>query len=152
MRCVPYRQLQGSGSDMKTTIPWIAIAFALALPAQQATFTSSTQLVVETVIAKDKKGNPIEGLTAKDFTLTEDGKPQTIAFVEYQKLPELAADLMEPILARGEAIPKLARTQISSEKPGEIRYRDHRLLALYFDISAMPPPDQMRALAAAQKF
>ena len=38
-------------------------------PRRPAKFTSNTQLVVETVIVKDKNGNPIEGLTAKDFTI-----------------------------------------------------------------------------------
>src|ERR1017187_2598192 len=52
-------------------------------------FTSNTQLVVETVIVKDKNGNPIEGLTAKDFTITEDGKPQVVSFCEYQTLKDV---------------------------------------------------------------
>ena len=34
---------------------------------------------------KDKNGNPIEGLTAKDFTVTENGVPQTIRFCEHQE-------------------------------------------------------------------
>src|SRR5579872_6400905 len=51
-----------------------------------AKFTSNTQLVVETVIVKDKNGKIVEGLTAKDFTITEDGKPQVISFCEFQKL------------------------------------------------------------------
>ena len=34
-----------------------------------------------------RKGTPIDGLTAKDFTLTEDGVPQTIRFCEHQQLP-----------------------------------------------------------------
>src|SRR5712692_5857161 len=118
---------------------------------ERATFTSTTQLVVETVTVKDKKGNPIEGLTAKDFTVTEDGKPQTIAFVEYQKLPDSPALELPVISSSGTAVPRLTRTQISAERPGEVRYRDRRLLALYFDMTAMPPPDQIRALAAAQK-
>src|ERR1700674_4952150 len=42
---------------------------------QQPVFRSGTRLVVETVSVKDKNGKPIEGLTAKDFTILEDGEP-----------------------------------------------------------------------------
>ena len=114
----------------------------------------STQLVVETVVVKDKKGNPIEGLTAKDFTVAENGVPQAIRFCEHQELPE--AQSAAPVApSKPEDIKiyhDLARTRISPETPGNIRYKDRRLLALYFDMTAMPPPDQLRALAAAQKF
>jgi VWFA-related protein len=119
-----------------------------------ATFKTSTQLVIETVGVKDKSGKPIEGLTAKDFIVTEDGMPQTISFFEYQKLPEAPsapiATNTPPIAAT--PMPKLPRTQIAPERPGDVRYRDRRLLALYFDLVAMPIPDQLRALEAAQKF
>src|SRR5919109_4713970 len=54
------------------------------------TFTTGTQLVVETVAVADKKGSPVEGLTAKDFTITENGVPQTIRVFDYQKLPDSA--------------------------------------------------------------
>jgi VWFA-related protein len=118
------------------------------------TLSVRSQIVIETVVVKDKKGNPIDGLTAKDFTLTEDGVPQTIRFCEQQSLPLTASDV--PLAPPGpediKLYKRLARTQISPEIPGDVRYKDHRLLALYFDMTAMRPADQLRALAAAQTF
>ncbi len=119
-----------------------------------ATFTTSTHLVVETVVVTDKNGNPVGGLTAKDFTVTENGAPQTIRFFEHQTLPETPA---APIAAPSNPpkihiYDRLTLTQISPEAPGNTRYKDRRLLALYFDMTAMPPSDQLRALDAAKKF
>jgi VWFA-related protein len=127
-----------------------------ATPSSGATFQANTQLVIETVSVKDKSGNPVEGLKATDFIVTEDGAPQTIKFFEYQKLPTA------PLPSRGQEIkageinvaplPKLPDVQITPEKPGDIRYRDKRLLAIYFDLSAMPIADQLRAFDSAKKF
>ncbi|MGB7285186.1 MAG: VWA domain-containing protein [Candidatus Acidiferrum sp.] len=121
---------------------------------QTAKISVSTQLVVETVVVKDKKGKPIEGLTAKDFVLTENGVPQAIRFCEHQQLPENPAGAIVPRTEPEDVQTyyKLAKTRISPETPGNIRYKDRRLMALYFDMTAMPTADQLRALAAAQKF
>jgi len=123
-------------------------------PKGQATVTVSTQLVVETVVAKDKNGSPIEGLTAKDFAITENAVPQVISFCEYQELPAAsgAAASTQSTPENIKVYDKLGRTRISPEAPGNVRYKDRRLLALYFDMTAMPPSDQLRALTAAQKF
>jgi VWFA-related protein len=122
-------------------------------PDQPYTVSVKSQLVVETVVAKDKQGNLIQGLTAKDFVLTEDGAPQTIRFVEHQSLQNAAP---VPKAAPGSEDVKiykqLTRTQLKPEDPESTRYRNRRLLALYFDMSAMRPADQMRALSAAQQF
>lgn len=118
------------------------------------TFSVSTHLVVEQVVVKDKSGNPIKGLTAKDFAVTENGAPQTIRFCEYQELSE-APSTAPATPSKPEDIKifnELARTQISSESPQSSRYKNRRLLALYFDMTSMPPSDQLRALTAAQKF
>src|SRR5262245_42463400 len=56
----------------------------------QPTFRTETRLIVTTVSVKDRNGTPIEGLTAKDFIVTEDGEPQEIAFVTYQRLDDQA--------------------------------------------------------------
>ena len=51
------------------------------------TMSVSTKLVIEAVNVKDKQGQSISGLTAKDFTVTENGVTQHISFCEYQELP-----------------------------------------------------------------
>ncbi len=119
-----------------------------------ATFTSGAQLVVETVAVTGKKGDPVEGLTAKDFTVTEDGVPQAIRVFEYENPAQAARAAPAVPSAAGHIhiYDKLGRTQITPETPGNTRYKDRRLLALYFDMTAMPPADQLRALAAAEKF
>ena len=63
------------------------------------TLTVKVQLVVEAVVVKDKDGKPIQGLTAKDFALTEDGAPQSISFCEHQALAGHAEPL--PVAAPG---------------------------------------------------
>ncbi|MBV8807050.1 MAG: VWA domain-containing protein [Acidobacteriaceae bacterium] len=118
-----------------------------------ATFTSGTQLVIETVFVTDKKGVPIGGLGAKDFSVTENGIPQEIRFFEHQILPQTP----EPPLTHCEPehihiYDKLGLTRISPETLGNTKYKDRRLLALYFDMTSMPPTDQLRALSAAERF
>ncbi len=121
-------------------------------PAEAATFSTSTQLVIETVTVNDKSGKPIQNLEAKDFTVTEDGAPQTIKFFEYQELPDALEPPLPPAPLKADVLNRFPSTKISAETPGSTKYRDHRLLALYFDQTALPPADQIRALEAAQKF
>jgi VWFA-related protein len=144
----------------------LAILFAASSTAQQIgqnrspdsqdnfTMSVKVQLVVEAVVVKDKQGNPIHGLTAKDFAITEDNVPQTIKFCEHQDLAENAKPLPESKRSdeKLKIYKQLARTRIAPEKMENDRYKNRRLLALYFDMSAMMPADQMRALSAAQQF
>jgi VWFA-related protein len=118
------------------------------------TFTVKSQLVVETVVVKDKQGKLIPGLTAQDFAITEDNAPQKITYCEHQDLAAQASLL--PVAPPGseqiKLYKRLARTQVTPETPDGERYKNRRLLALYFDMSAMRPADQLRALSAAEQF
>src|ERR1700712_4352282 len=97
------------------------------------TLTVKSQLVIETVVVKDKKGDLVGGLTAKDFTLTEDGIPQAIRFCEHQELP--ATPTVIPVTpADSEDVKiykRLSNAQIAPEPAGTAKYKDSRLLALY---------------------
>jgi VWFA-related protein len=119
-----------------------------------AKFQSTSQLVVETVTVNDRSGKAIDGLKASDFVVTENGVPQTVTICEFQRLPDPGSGA--PPLSRrpspAAAPPSVTSGQIQPEAPGDLRYRNRRLLALYFDMSAMQIPDQLRAFAAAQKF
>jgi VWFA-related protein len=127
-------------------------------PEATAKFETTSQLVVLDVNVTDKNGKPIEGLTAKDFTVTEDGVPQTIKFCEPQKMldtatpPPVAATPAKALDSGRAKVDPVTTIQIATEPAGDIRYRDRRLLVLYFDMGAMPPPDQLRAESAAITF
>jgi VWFA-related protein len=126
-----------------------------ATAAGTATFSSTLNLVTEEVTVVDKSGKSIDNLTAKDFVVTEDGVPQTVSFLQYQNIPD---DIGPALQTRPETpsavapLEKLTTTEIAPEAPGQVAHRDRRLLVVYFDMTAMPQSDQLRALSAAEKF
>jgi VWFA-related protein len=143
-------------------LTFLLVFCALLIPglAQQPTFRSGTKLIVQTVSVKDKDGKPVEGLTARDFVVTEDGEPQTVSFVEYQRLENEAPVATPATTTATDSAPRAASTlaqpvteaRIATSTPGDIKYRNRRLVVLYFDMSALPPADLSRAYSAALKF
>ena len=137
---------------MRILLGVILLAPLLA-PAQQGPvrFEATTQLVVVNVSAKTKSGEALEGLKASDFTVTEDGKTQQIRVFEFQRLEDTL--LPAPALVTREAAVSSAKpataNSIAPARTGEIKYKDRRLLVLFFDQAGMPVADQLRAQKAA---
>src|SRR5438477_8583667 len=115
--------------------PFLRLFLAFSAAAQQptdapiTTFKTSSKLVIVNVFVRDKSGTPVEGLKKDDFKLLEDGKNQSIAVFEFQKLedPTPAAPAPKPTLAtRPAEAPKPAEPKlpasIKPSKPGEVRY------------------------------
>lgn len=131
----------------------VALASAAQEPQPTVRFTTSANLVIIDVTVRDKSGKPIEGLAKEDFTVLEDGKPQTIAVFEFQKLgaEELPKLPPPPPPPKKAPIERKVET-IAAPGAGKVQYPDKRLLCLFFDMSAMGVPEQIRAQEAALKF
>ena len=65
------------------------------------TLRTTTRLVVVDVVVSDKKGRPIHGLTAADFTLLETGHPQTLKGLEEHTPGSVAPTQPRPRLPPG---------------------------------------------------
>ncbi|MGI8991136.1 MAG: VWA domain-containing protein [Bryobacteraceae bacterium] len=118
------------------------------LGAQQGdvVFKSSSNLVILDVTVRDRSGKEIPNLEKRDFTLLEDGKPQTISVFEFQRLSS------EPAAAIAAKVAPARQQTITTSTPGTVRYQDRRLMVLFFDFSSMPPADQIRARESGLKF
>ena len=133
---------------------WLAwmICAALAAPAQDETptFRASANLVIVTVFVRDSQGRPVGGLTKDDFVVTENGKPQTVRVFEFQQIEQAA-----PGEARLEAEAEPTRAAAQEPQTGAVlpvRYRDRRLIVLYFDWTSLDEEQQVRAKEAAEEW
>jgi VWFA-related protein len=141
-----------------------AIAVALLpwhVPAQDTpTFTTRANLVIVDLSVRDKSGQPITNLKKEDIEVLEDGVKQDVRVFELQKLD---GELLTPIsfveAKKPVTIEEKAAAAAAPAKPvvvapasGTIKYQDRRLLCLFFDMTTMQPPEQLRAQEAAIKF
>jgi VWFA-related protein len=119
-------------------------------PAGTFTLKVQSDIVLTNVVVRDKKtGEVLKGLTANDFTILENGKPQKIATFDYQNVNE-AAVLQEKATVTGKAsIADLLNNNFAA-RPGQLK--DHRLIVMFFDLSSMQPEDIDRAVESAQDY
>ena len=77
--------------------PALPLACSLLVMAQSQppVFKVDTNLQSIAVQVTDKQGNHVHGLTTSDFTLLEDGRPQTIAFFAADQQPISLAVLLD---------------------------------------------------------
>jgi VWFA-related protein len=118
-------------------------------PPSQYRVRVTSELVLVNVVVRDKKGNLVLGLKKEDFTLLEDGKPQSISTFDFENVDELVTPGPGETTAAGAAGPGgLLRP---SNQPA-LDARDRRLMLLFFDFSAMDPEQIERSVDSAKKF
>ncbi len=143
---------------MRRLMAAILVGLMMGLPgfAQQqtgdGTFTMKVQtdIVLTNVVVRDKKtGEVMKGLKQSDFTILENGKPQTIASFDYQNVDE-AAVLRENSTVTGKATIADLLNRDFAANPAALR--DHRLIVMFFDLSSMQPEDIDRAVQSARDY
>ncbi|RXS98144.1 VWA domain-containing protein [Silvibacterium dinghuense] len=118
---------------------------------EQSSFTLkvTSDLVLTNVVVRDKKtGDIVHGLTSKDFTVLENGKPQSIASFDFESVDQ-AAPLNEATIS-GSSGKSLFNAKTGVAKPEELR--NHRLIVLFFDLTSMQPEDIERSVEAARDY
>ena len=137
--------------------------FAMSLFGQDVIFKDSVRLVIVDLAIKDKSGKPITNLQQGDIEVLEDGVRQQIKVF---KLQDLSADPLAPVSFSANSETKtveekgappppptpVAKAAVAPAANSVIRYQDKRLLCLFFDMTTMQPPEQLRAQEAAIKF
>lgn len=149
---------------------------------QRPLFRSGQNLILVDVSVRDKKGQPIDGLTAADFEVVENGKSQEIVTFAYEKVaPSNATIVTASTLSKagegkgavpvtiGSAKPAAAKPATpepaaASAAAAEVRIdasatpltsdevAGHRVWILLFDTSSMQPEDVQKAADAAVKW
>jgi VWFA-related protein len=140
----------------------IAIAALLAPPvvhlsAQQTpapAFRSNVSVVVVDVVVRDRSGAIVRGLTAGDFEVREDNRPQEIRSFDFEEVTT-AAPASAPVpalLANASVAAPVTPAATAAAAAPPLRREDlagRRLIVLLFDLSSMQPDELERAGEAA---
>ncbi len=141
---------------MKRTLLALLTSFTLLAQKQDdiPVFRTSANLVIVTVYVRDKDGRPLTGLKKEDFVLSENGKSQTISVFDFQQLSAAGAASEQPptvAVLDESAKPAAASSPLRANEDRQ-RFRDKRLLIMFFDWTSLQPADQVHAKEAAEKF
>ena len=143
-----------------------AVVGGRALQAQQQpapqrpapTFRSSIDLVTVNVVVRDKDGNVVRGLTRADFTVTEDGRPQSISTFDFEEIETspmqaLPAEIPTILGSVGRAPAAPAPAAAPAPEPrSAIDMQGRRVIAMFFDLSSMQPEEALRAATSAREY
>jgi VWFA-related protein len=143
-----------------------ALAAAHVAPAAQqqpgTAFRTGTELVTVDVVVRDRSGAIVHGLTAGDFTVLEDGRPQrieTFAFHEIATDPrpatgvaEVFAGVQERLIAEVQQPAGTVAREAVSREWSQADFAGRRLVVLVFDISSMQPEHVQRAVDDARRY
>ena len=117
------------------------------------TLRVSSELVLVNVVARDKQGKPVTDLKVGDFTLLEDGKPQTVSSFDFENLDTVPlASTVGPAQTSVDGQTAAPSKPILTRKDAEEALSNKRVIVLFFDLTSMNPDEAERAVDAARKY
>ena len=125
-----------------------------AAPSNARPSAAARDLVSVDVVVRDRSGNIVKGLTAEDFEVREDGRPQEILGFSFQEISDAAAPPGDHGAAR-RGRGKAGRDDAGGRRQKPMTSQDvagRRLMVLLFDTSSMQPEDVQRAVDSASKY
>jgi VWFA-related protein len=124
-------------------------------PGPITTIKMTSNIVLTNIVVRDKKtGAILKGLTAADFAVSEDKKPQKISSFDFQNVDE-SVQLAEKTVSGTAGTPKtktiadLVNNDFAAA-PEDLKGR--RLIVMFFDLSSMQPEDITRAADSAKDY
>ena len=129
-------------------------------------FRSSREVITVDAIVRDRVGAIVRGLTADDFEIREDGRPQEIRQLQLRGdhgqgaggdrdrrrcSPASRRKLQEQTRTAATAAPPTPAAAPPTPMTSEAM-AGRRLITLLFDVSSMQPEDVQRAVDSAQKY
>ena len=127
-----------------------------SVPAQEQadyTFRVQSDLVLVNVTVKDKSGNFVRGLKPEDFTILEDNKPQKVVSFDVENIDAVATqDVVQAKPLPGQSAPATPTAAAAPSGSDADRFKDRRLIVLFFDLSAMEPDEIDRAITSAEHY
>lgn len=122
-------------------------------------FTAITVVSVD-VVVRDADGNVVRGLTANDFVVSEDGRPQKVETFSFQEISATAPGAPDMKLldgledkVRAEAARAASATSTAEAAPVDVpNLNNRRMLTIVFDVSSMQPDDVQRAVEDAREW
>jgi VWFA-related protein len=117
----------------------------LAITSSQQTVRVESGFVQIDATVTDKNGNRVRGLKPENFQILEDNRPQKLTAADYFDVHEYGTEnFANPV-------------SISIDDAGDVESlraisASHRLIVLFFDRSAMNPPEIVRSVEAARAF
>jgi VWFA-related protein len=145
-----------------TAILAASIAWPVIAQDQPPTFRVGQTTVSVDVVVRDGSGAIVRGLTAADFTVLEDGKPQKIDAFTFQEIHDtppkplestaLLAGVEERLREEVQRVAGVAPAATAPAAEPTVDLSGRRLLVLLFDISSMQPEEVQRAVDSATKY